>query len=198
MVGWAVWRTAPLRAHGCVCALALTGVWRGYTRGSRGSTGVSSRTIWGSERRCSPSHCCGLNALPPSTSAPGLGSPLPHLHCDWAHPCHVCAGTGLTPATSAPGLGFAGPLPAPSARALARSCAPPSLCFATEQLRAHHLCDALSQVMTAGLTTATAASGAREHVPMVLKAAIVCPTSLVGTPAAFDSDRAARCATRHI
>ena len=40
-----------------------------------------------------------------ATSAPGLGSPLPHLRRDWAHPCHICARTGLTPATSAPGLG---------------------------------------------------------------------------------------------
>jgi hypothetical protein len=46
---------------------------------------------------------------------PGLGSPLPHPHRDWAHPphlrwdwarpCHICTGTVLTPATSAPGLG---------------------------------------------------------------------------------------------
>ena len=35
----------------------------------------------------------------------GLGSPLPHLHRDWAHPCHICTGAGLTPAASAPGLG---------------------------------------------------------------------------------------------
>ncbi len=41
----------------------------------------------------------------PATSAPGLGSPLPRLHLDWAHPCHICTGNGLTPATSAPGLG---------------------------------------------------------------------------------------------
>ena len=41
----------------------------------------------------------------PPTSAPGLGSPLPHLHRDWAHPSHICTGTGLTPPTSAPGLG---------------------------------------------------------------------------------------------
>jgi hypothetical protein len=44
---------------------------------------------------------------------PGLGSPLPHLHRDWAHPahiftgtgphrCHICAGTGPTPPSSAP------------------------------------------------------------------------------------------------
>ena len=36
-----------------------------------------------------------FGALP--TSAPGLGTPLPHLHRDWAHRCHICAGTGLTP-----------------------------------------------------------------------------------------------------
>ena len=30
----------------------------------------------------------------PATSAPGLGSPVPHLHRDWAHPCHICVGTG--------------------------------------------------------------------------------------------------------
>jgi hypothetical protein len=41
----------------------------------------------------------------PATSAPGLGSPLPHLRRDWAHACHIYAGTGLAPATSAPGLG---------------------------------------------------------------------------------------------
>ena len=48
--------------------------------------------------------CIGTRATP-ATSAPGLGSPRPHLRRDWAHPCHICAGTGLTPATSAPGLG---------------------------------------------------------------------------------------------
>ena len=41
-----------------------------------------------------------------ATSAPGLGSPLPHLRRDWDRPCHICAGTGLTPATSALGLGW--------------------------------------------------------------------------------------------
>jgi hypothetical protein len=50
-----------------------------------------------------------------ATSAPGLGSPRPHLHWgrgsflphlrrDWARPAHICAGTGLVPPTlSAPG-----------------------------------------------------------------------------------------------
>jgi hypothetical protein len=44
-----------------------------------------------------------------ATSAPGLGSPQPLMHRDWAHPCHICTGTGLTSATCAPGL--ASPLP---------------------------------------------------------------------------------------
>ena len=44
-----------------------------------------------------------------ATSAPGLGSPQPLMHRDWAHPCHICTGAGLAPTTSAPGL--ASPLP---------------------------------------------------------------------------------------
>jgi hypothetical protein len=47
----------------------------------------------------------GGSGLAPPTSAPGLGSPLPHLHRDWAHPCHICAGTGLTPAHICAGIG---------------------------------------------------------------------------------------------
>jgi hypothetical protein len=54
-------------------------------------------------------HVCTAAGLTPATSAPGLGSSLPHLHRDWAHHCHICTGTGLTPATSAPRLGS--PLP---------------------------------------------------------------------------------------
>ena len=52
----------------------------------------------------------------PPTSAPGLGSPRPHLRRDWAcpgpylhckqaQPGHICTGTGLTLPTSAPRLG---------------------------------------------------------------------------------------------
>jgi hypothetical protein len=45
------------------------------------------------------------SAFPP-TSAPGLGSPNPHLRRDWAQPpCHICTRTGLTPPASATGLG---------------------------------------------------------------------------------------------
>jgi hypothetical protein len=41
-----------------------------------------------------------------ATSAPGLGSPRPHLRRDWAHPALICTctGTGSCP-KSAPGLG---------------------------------------------------------------------------------------------
>ena len=46
---------------------------------------------------------------PAATSAPGLGSPLPHLPRDLTHPSNICTGTGLAAATSAPGLGS--PLP---------------------------------------------------------------------------------------
>ena len=53
---------------------------------------------------CSLISCTGT-ALAAATSAPGLGSPLPHLRRDWARRCYICAGTGLAAATSAPGLG---------------------------------------------------------------------------------------------
>ncbi len=46
-----------------------------------------------------------IRALAPPTSAPGLGSPRPHLHRDRARPAHICTGNGLAPPTSAPGLG---------------------------------------------------------------------------------------------
>ena len=39
---------------------------------------------------------CMLCGLTLATSAPGRGSPLPHLRRDGAHPLHMCAGTGLT------------------------------------------------------------------------------------------------------
>ncbi len=56
-----------------------------------------------------PVHLCTGTGLTPSTSAPGLGSPRPPLHRDWAHPrpasaaglgsppASICTGTGLTP-----------------------------------------------------------------------------------------------------
>ncbi len=38
-------------------------------------------------------------------AAPGLGSPVPHLHRDRARPCHICTGIGLARATSDSGMG---------------------------------------------------------------------------------------------
>jgi hypothetical protein len=35
--------------------------------------------------------------FPLATSAPGLGSPLPHLRRGWARPSHICTGAGLAP-----------------------------------------------------------------------------------------------------
>ncbi len=55
-------------------------------------------------RPCPCTHGAPVRGTP-ATSAPGLGSRLPHLLRDWAHPCHICSGTGLAPPTSAPGLG---------------------------------------------------------------------------------------------
>jgi hypothetical protein len=48
--------------------------------------------------RAHPAHICtGTSApgrgLTPPTSAPGPGSPRPHLHQDWAHPAHICTRT---------------------------------------------------------------------------------------------------------
>jgi hypothetical protein len=83
----------------------------------------------------------GRGRLAPATSAPGLGSPVPHLHRVRAHPCHICTGTGLTPATSAPGLGS--PLPH-----LHRDWAHPC-----------HICTG------SGLTRATSAPGLRSPLP---------------------------------
>ena len=70
---------------------------RSSTRCSRGSgeRHVAPRPNW-----AHPCHICTGTGLTPARSAPGLNSPLPHLHRDWAH----------SPATSAPGLGS--PLPA--------------------------------------------------------------------------------------
>jgi acetyl-CoA synthetase len=42
---------------------------------------------------------CTDPGLTPLPSAPGLGSPLAHLHRDWAHPFHIC--TGIEPARCA-------------------------------------------------------------------------------------------------
>jgi kinesin family protein 18/19 len=61
------------------------------------------------QRNVHPSYSCAGTGLALATSAPGPGSPLPHLHRDWAHPCHICAGIRLFLSTSAPEMSaFAG------------------------------------------------------------------------------------------
>jgi hypothetical protein len=41
------------------------------------------------ELQARAAHICVGTGLKPPTSAPGLGSPRPHLHRDWAHPSHI-------------------------------------------------------------------------------------------------------------
>ena len=91
-------------------------------------------------RPVSFSHCSGLQhcvscapalrwiesaldmlAKPP----PGPGSPLPHLHRDWARPCHSCAGTGLTPCQTSTGTGLAPATSAPGPAGLAPAASAP-------------------------------------------------------------------------
>ena len=84
-----------------------------YTARPRDACGVCAHMLWShclwaldtSQSTFSFFFICTRTALTPATSAPGLDSPLPHLHRDCSHPCHICTGTGLTPATSALGVG---------------------------------------------------------------------------------------------
>ena len=43
-----------------------------------------------------------------ATSAPELGSPLPHLHQNWAPPCHICTRDWARPCDICTGTGLAG------------------------------------------------------------------------------------------
>jgi hypothetical protein len=63
-------------------------------------TGAALSPATAQGRSLSPAHICSL------------GSPLPHLHRDWAGVCHICTGTtSPSPATSAPGLSAPGSVP---------------------------------------------------------------------------------------
>jgi hypothetical protein len=96
---------------------------RGYSRGLHRETKSSSLT---SAVMHLPADACSSGAwhaarisretglTPCAASAPGLGSPLPHLRRDRAHSKYLlCVGTGCTVATSAPGLGSPTPTSAP-------------------------------------------------------------------------------------
>ena len=115
-----------------------------------GSAGVRARDGSGGEAlaasppvpvRC---HICTGTGLTPATSAPGLGSPLPHLRRDWAHPCHIirpfrslprvhpCTARAAQPvwrARSQPTQRRAAPLPFPVLLCAARSTSRPSRCL---------------------------------------------------------------------
>ncbi len=54
--------------------------------GIRGGAGVDRRPVLSHLRRdwAHPTHICAGTGLAPPTSAPGLGSPRPHLRRDWA------------------------------------------------------------------------------------------------------------------
>jgi hypothetical protein len=56
---------------------------RGLAAPPRLGSGLTPATS-ASESGLAPCHICG-----------GTGSPLPHLHRDWAHPSHICAATRL-------------------------------------------------------------------------------------------------------
>ena len=66
----------------------------------------AARMISSTSRLSLPCHALPRWPAAPisATSAPGLGSPLPHPHQDRARPARICAEAGLTTATSAPGL----------------------------------------------------------------------------------------------
>jgi hypothetical protein len=94
-------RSEAVSATGTRTAHAIMQVQRGY---DAGATRVQREEESDCRRRHAPAIVAGPDfSSCRATSAPGLGSSLPHLRRDWAHPCHICAGTGLTPPTSAPG-----------------------------------------------------------------------------------------------
>ena len=85
---------------------ALLRVWRPWAQ--------SPQAAGRHEAKCPPrGHRAHPLGYTPAASAPGLGSPLPHLHRSWACPCHTCTRAGLTPATSAHGTGLAPATSAP-------------------------------------------------------------------------------------
>jgi hypothetical protein len=90
-------------------------LWDATTGSLQGSLEVqpippTSAPRWGAPRpQLRRAHSCHISTgtgLTPTAPAPELGSPLPHLHQDWAHPCHICTGTvGCSVARSMLSLG---------------------------------------------------------------------------------------------
>jgi hypothetical protein len=55
---------------------------------------IDRAKVTGLRHRCAQQPMDSALRPPTATSAPGLGSPLPHLRRDSARHCHICAGTG--------------------------------------------------------------------------------------------------------
>jgi hypothetical protein len=101
--------TAPDRRTSATCALRMVTMWHSNVclqRMSPPPVVAFEASPWDSRAaspdlaaivRPRPNHICPGTGLAPTTLAPALGSPLPHLPQDWARPCHICAGTGAPP-----------------------------------------------------------------------------------------------------
>jgi hypothetical protein len=77
--------TRCVRSAVCICRNFAPKCAPDLRHAMRGRTARRSLSRWvdaGAQRR--------------STSAPGLGSPLPHLAWDWVRPSHIFTGTALT------------------------------------------------------------------------------------------------------
>ena len=130
--------------------------------------------------------------LPPSaTSAPGLGSRLPHLDLDLARPCHFAAGNGHLHCNIYTGTGqplphlhrdWARPLPHLH-RDSAHSC---NICTGTR------LTPAATSVPGLGLAPATSAPGLSSPLPH-LQAAVMENVPAHGTPVEHSTCTPVRC-----
>ena len=81
--------SAPLDPPGGPASVTEYSEYSLYFRAGRVDRPMPASRDWAS------AHICTGTGLAPATSAPGMGSPLPHLHRDWARPFHICAGTRL-------------------------------------------------------------------------------------------------------
>jgi hypothetical protein len=92
----AFYRPAPGALGACA---ACGGSREGRTRGDDHTDGQCRGGVCKArdERGAHSCHICTRAGLTFATSAPRLGSPMSHLHRDWAHPCHIWAGAPRLP-----------------------------------------------------------------------------------------------------
>ena len=92
-------RRKAARMFTCTCSTSTCGLLPIWTSPTVTLCRIDSRSASAPVQSVPASHRCHVCAgtgLAPTTSAPELGTPRPHLRQDWAHPFHICAGTGLT------------------------------------------------------------------------------------------------------